>query len=695
METPPTQEPTQANLPHGLTSRLMEVAQGYAQALAEDPGHPEALAGMSLVALASGQAAAAVTMARAAVAAAPAMLTAWVALGQALRMRGCLSEAEEAYREAVRRDSTHALARTGLAELHLARGEPEAALEEYAVALRREPAMAAAHLGRGHALACLGRNPEALESYEQSLVFAPRMPEAEFAAGFVLARLGQLAEAETRYRRSLVLRPEFAAAWMNLGCLLREQGQELAAEAALSRAVELQPRMISGWINLGLLERDRRRPERAEAHLRRAFALDPDNAETQVARCQFRAAEKDMAGAWAWLRWALARHPEHAEAVNTEGILLHTEGRFEAAIEIFHRAEALGSRAAASNRGNSLLDMGRLEEALKAHEAASENHPASAGAEYNLALTRLRTGDWERGWREYEARRRFREVTRAPMIFKVPRWQGEPLEGRRILLHAEQGLGDAIQFCRYIPLVAARGGRVVVQVHGGAERLMRSLAPVRAGQAEVARLGEEPPAFDLECPLMSLPAVFGTRVETVPWTGAYLGADDELARQKRTQFGSEEGKPRVGVAWAGNPRYPADHRRSTRVETLLPLLRMQDVTWISLQKGEAAAQLARLPSETQVVDGSSGEADLAETAALISTLDLVITTDTCIAHLAGAMGKPVWILLSQPADWRWMEDRETTPWYPTARLFRQAESSDWAGVMERVVEDLSYLFAID
>jgi hypothetical protein len=287
-------------------------------------------------------------------------------------------------------------------------------------------------------------------------------------------------------------------------------------------------------------------------------------------------------------------------------------------------------------------------------------------------------GDWQRGWPQYEARWRFREVHRGPRIFKQPRWQGEPLEGRRVLLHAEQGLGDTIQFCRYATLVAARGGVPILQVQSAVERLMRSLPVVRCGQAETALLGEKPPEFDLECPLLSLPAVFGTTVETVPWRGAYLGADPALAFEKQAGFPDVWSYPlpsqphshsgvrplRIGLALAGNPRYKADGQRSMHLRTLLPLLRLRGVTWISLQKGEAADQLADLLGDVFVWDGARRDKDLAETAALASTLDLVVTTDTCIAHLAGAMGKPVWILLPHLSDWRWMQEIETTPGIP-------------------------------
>ena len=670
------------------------MALAYQRSLSENPRQPQALVGMSLVALSSRQPEEAVTMATAAVSVAPRMGVAWVTLGQALKAARRNDEAEKAFGEAIRLDGMDPLARMGLGELMMATERPAESMREYERALRRQPALASAHLGLGYALACQGYDGEALERYEQALALDPRLTEAEFAAGFALARLGRPRQAETRYRRALVLRPDFAAAWQNLGNLLREQGREAHAEAALLRAVELRPDLIAGWLNLALLERGRRRPAQAEAHLRRAFALDPERLDTLVAWCQFRCAERDLAGAWGWLRWALTREPDHADAMNMQGILLHTEGRFAEAVEVFQRAEKLGSRAAASNRGNSLLDLGRVGEALQAHEKAVERDPKCAGARYNLAMTQLRVGDWEHGWPGYEARWDFREVHRLPRSFSQPRWRGEPLLGRRVLLHAEQGLGDSIQFCRYVPLVAARGGPVLLQVQTPVERLLGSLAAVQAGQAMIAQPGEKPPPFDLECPLMSLPAVFMTTVETVPWRGAYLGADAEIVAEKRMKFPSiRPGAEtlRVGLAWAGNPGYKADRQRSTRLETLLPMLRTPGITWVSLQKGKAAEQLAELPEDIFVWDGSSRERDLAETAALVATLDLVIATDSCIAHLAGAMGKPVWILLPHLADWRWMQRRETNPWYPTARLLRQRAPGDWAGLVQRVIAELCAL----
>ncbi len=672
-----------------LTGRLVEVALGYQQMLERDPQNPEALVGMGLVALASGQTGEAIRMAQAGVAAAPQMGPAWVTLGQSLKASGRMDEAEAAYLKVIHMDGMDVLARMGMGELRLAQKRPEDAMAEFGLALSRQPGLAAARLGMGNAKSSLGFHAEALHEYEQALAVKPKLPEAEFAAGYALMQLGRQTEAEQRYRRALAMRPDFAAAWLNLGCLQREMGKEMYAEAALQRAVEIRPDMANGWINLGLIERDRKHPEKAEEYLRKALALRPFEADIHVAWAQFRMGEDDLAGAWAWLRWALAREPQHQEAWNAIGILEHRAKHYAEAVEAFHRAEQLGHKAAVSNRGNTLLDMGRAAEALEAHKLAVQLDPECSGAEYNLALTRLRMGEWALGWREYESRWRFRQVHRKPRVFKQPRWKGQALRGKGILLHAEQGLGDTIQFGRYAAMVVARGGQPILLVQNATERLMRSLSVVRSGLATVALPGEAATGFDFECPLMSLPAVFGTIVDTVPWDGAYLAAEPEMVREKQRQFPTLGVGPRVGIAWAGNPQYKADAQRSTVLSTLLPLLRMPGVEWISLQKGDPVTQIPLLPPDVHVLDGSSKEKDLAETAALIATLDAVVTTDTCIAHLAGAMGRPVWILLPYLSDWRWMQERETTPWYPTARLIRQRTPGDWADVVERVQAELA------
>ncbi|HWE85178.1 MAG TPA: tetratricopeptide repeat protein [Terracidiphilus sp.] len=475
-----------------------------------------------------------------------------------------------------------------------------------------------------------------------------------------------------------------AAAWIHAGCLLRAKGRPALARIAFVRGLGLRPDLISGWLSLALIDRESGRFREAECHLRRAFALNPARPETLLAWARLRLARRDFAGAQGWIRWALAQAPDDAEAWNTLGIVLHAQGRFGEAVPAFEHAAALGSQPAISNRGNSLLELGRMDEAFAAHQSAVDRDPSHAGARYNLALTQLRLGHWSEGWRNYEARWGFREVHPQPRVFSRPRWQGELLDGERVLLHAEQGLGDTIQFCRYAALVAARGGHPILQVQSPVARLLDSLAVVRAGLAQVALLDDPPPPFDLECPLLSLPAVFGTTLETVPWPGAYLGPSS------RSLVPSFPGSLlSVGLCWSGNPRYKSDAQRSVRLGVLLPLLRTPGVRWVSLQKGPAANQIAGLPSDVAVADGASRDSDLADTASMIAGLDAVVTTDTSIAHLAGAMGKPVFLLLSHLSDWRWMQDSASTPWYPTARLLRQRAPGDWNSVLAIAAEELA------
>jgi len=667
---------------------MVTAALAYQRILATNSSHPQALTGMSILALAGGQAEHALRMASAALAADPRVSFGWIALGQALKGTGRFDEAEQAYHRAIVLGGSSPLARLGLGELKLASGRPAEAISDFEIAMRRQPSLVCAHLGLGNARAILGQFTQALDHYRNALLLRPRYAEAEFALGFALNRLRRDREAEAHYRRAIALKPRYAAAWINLGSLLREHGRNLHAQAALRRAIHLRPDLVSGWLNLAALERECQRYVPARDCLLRAFALDPGQIETLIAWCQLQLALRDHAGAREWIRWALAIDPNHPEAVNQFGIVLHNQRRFAEAIAEFERAEALGSKGAPSNRGNSLLEMGSMPQALQAHQRAADLDPDNAGAKYNLALTQIRLGEWRSGWPAYESRWHFREVHRTPRKFACPRWRGELLAGQRILLHAEQGLGDTIQFSRYACLVAARGGFPLLEVQPAVEPLLRSLAVVRAGLAQVRSLASPWSGYDLECPLMSLPAAFATTVETVPWPGAYLGAEADEIRVRRAQFENTHTRPRIGIAWAGNPLYRADAQRSMQLRTLLPLFNSVRANWVSLQKGDAADQIATLSPNVRIIDGSSHERDLAETAALVATLDLVITTDTCIAHLAGAMAKPVWILLPWLSDWRWMQQTETTPWYPTARLFRQSSPGDWAGLLDRVISEL-------
>ena len=675
---------------------LLTQAKRFQQKLLRDPADPEALVAMSLIALASRQADAAVVTAQAATASAPEMLAAWVTLGHALRAQGNEIEAEAALNKALSLDGVSELALVALGEFRCAAGEADAAVEMIGRAVHYAPEKPSVHLAYGHALACAGRFEEALVAYLAASALAPKNAEAHFAAGYSLMRLYRVEDAERSYRRALFLHPNFAAAWLNLGQLLYEQGRVIEAEAALHRSVELMPKLATGWVNLANLEKDRGGTQLAEKFLQRAMEVDPERVETLVALAHHANETGNRAAAWQWVEKALESAPENPDALNTRGILLHVDGRNEESLVALAEAEACGSFSAISNRGNVLLDIRCCDEALTEHRRAVARDPHHAGARYNLALTELRMGEWLTGWRNYEARWRFGEVNRIPPRYNVPRWAGEPLDGKSILLHAEQGLGDTMQFCRYAPLVVARGGRVILEVQPAVARLVISLAAVHSGAIEVIVRGETRPEFELECPLMSLPACFHTTVETAPWFGPYLGAEVEEAERRNSElfahFGTESRPLRIGISWAGNPRYKADTQRSMPLAYFFPLLRaLPDAEFISLQKGEAAEQLHDVPRDLHIYDGSSRDRDFASTAALAANLDLILTTDTAVAHLAGAMGLRVWLLLAHRADWRWMENRTDSPWYPTMLLLRQSSLGDWTSLLNDAVTNISNL----
>lgn len=668
---------------------LLTQAIRFQQKLLNNPCDPEALVALSLIALSSRQFDAAILTARAATEAAPQLIPAWVALGHALRANGNLDEAEASLTHALSIDGTDSLALVALGEFNCAAGDAERAIALIRLAVNKSPEKPDVHLALGHAFACAGRFADALSAYQKTLDLAPNHAEASFAAGYALMRLYRPDEAERAYRRALFLNPNFAAAWLNLGQHLSEQGRIAEAEAALRRSVELMPTLTTGWVNLANLVKDCGSPALANEFLHRAMQIDPARVETLVALTLHAHEAGNRPAASQWLNKALEAAPQNADVLNTHGILLHAAGRHEEALTVLAEAESHGSFSAISNCGNVLLDMGRTAEALATHRRAVERDPHHPGARYNLALTELRSGHWLSGWLNYGARWHFREVNRITPHCNAPRWDGDWLEGRSILLHAEQGLGDSIEFCRYAPLVAARNAQVTLEVQRPVARLIRSLAAAHSGAIHVIPRGEPRPPFDVECPLLSLPACFLTTTDTAPWFGPYLAAEPDASERRaaelRSHFGTDEKHLRIGLAWAGNPNYKADAARSMPLANYCPLLRaLPEAQFISLQKGEAANQLASLPHNLHIYDGSRHDEDFADTAALAANLDLILTTDTAVAHLAGAMGLPVWLLLAHHADWRWMENRPDSPWYPTMRLFRQSKAGDWAGLLHRV-----------
>lgn len=388
------------------------------------------------------------------------------------------------------------------------------------------------------------------------------------------------------------------------------------------------------------------------------------------------------------MRRAIAVAPDVADYHANLAMLLSMLGRFEEAIAEFQRALAIRPQSpeTLNNLGGALREMARFDEAAMTLRRALAMRPDYAEAEWNLAFVLLTEGNLREGLFAFEARLRVKHFPNRRM--EGPMWDGSDLHGRRILLHTEQGVGDTFNFIRYAPMVAARGGRVMVLCGTDVYRL---LSVQHLGVEQWVADGQRVPQFDTHCPLMSLPKVFGTTTETIPADVPYLVADPSWVQPWRERLARDPAHLKAGLVWAGNLHPIHNRKRTIGLSALGSLGACRDVSFYSLQKGPAAQEGLSPPAGMKLVDWSGELNDFADTAALIAALDLVITIDTSVAHLAGAMGKPTWVLLPFVADWRWFLDREDSPWYPTMKLFRQAALGDWSEPVARLAGELMRL----
>jgi tetratricopeptide (TPR) repeat protein len=505
--------------------------------------------------------------------------------------------------------------------------------------------------------------------------------QAELQNAITLHQRGRLVEAELLYRNILRMAPNDFNAQHLLGVLKHQQGQNAEALKLIKAALRQRPNEVVALANCGAVLNELRRFDETLAVCAKAIALKPDHAEAHN-NCGLALKElKRAPEALASFERAITLKPNYVDALNNRGTALHALRRFEEALASYDAAIALRPNyaEALNNRGITRYELKRLGEALTDFDKAIALKPQYAHAHWNRAQLRLLTGDFDRGWAEHEWRLQSNAFLQRD--FPQPLWLGnEAIDGKTILLHAEQGLGDTIQFCRYVPLVAERGARVILEVQDPLRRLVSGLA----GAAQIISKGDPLPAFDCQCPLLSLPLALQTRLETVPSRMPYLHALPEASNDWAALLGPKS-RPRIGIAWSGNPGHRKDQDRSISLHALLPLLTV-DATFVSLQKDVRPAEVALLDRTGEILDFATSLNDFSDTAALLSRLDLVVTVDTSIAHLAGALGKPVWVLLSYVPDWRWLLDRDDSPWYPTARLFRQDDSRTWDGAITRVRE---------
>ncbi len=483
----------------------------------------------------------------------------------------------------------------------------------------------------------------------QILQVQPNLPEAEHLLGVIAHQNGKLGEAIEHVKRAAKLAPQIALFHANLGEMLRLAGRpKLAADAARC-ALEIEPTMPAALSNLGVA----------------LYEL------------------KDYEGAVRAHRKAIAAKPDFAEAHSNLGNALHALRRFDEAIVAYKCAIAINPNYADgwANLGTTLHHSGSFEEGISVLRRAIALAPHHANARSGLGILLLMRGDLAEGWDEYEWRLRSTE-RKGPKFPEIP-WQGESLAGGHIYVQAEQGFGDTLQFVRYVSLLAARGAKVTLRVHQQLVTLLRESLP------GIVVLGDrgDPATYQCDAVLLSLPRLFKTRLETIPAEVPYLRPPAEAVQQWNKRLAKMKGL-RIGVVWAGNPDHVNDTRRSIPLSLLAPLFAVRGTSFASLQFGPRAADLKKLKRKTSIEDIAAKFEDFVDTAAAVSALDLVITVDTSVAHVAGALGKPVWVLLPWVTDWRWLLNREDNPWYPTMRLFRQNKGEDWVDVIARVEKEV-------
>lgn len=670
-------------LRHHAAGRFVAAAHCYQSALAANSNHPDTLLLLGILARQTRQYAAAITLIHAAIAALPPSSPAahfYLNLAHAHHAAGNLSEAEAACRHSLAHDPHSAPACCRLADILSDRGKLDEARRCCEAAITAEPRFARAYYSLGNILCRQGNNAAAVASYKHALALAPMRAEFYFALGYSLNRLHRPFAARAAFVMAIRLHPRFAEAHLNLGNLYYDHGHSAAAALHYLRALRIRPGYVKAIINLGNALTGLNRLSEAISCYRHALVHQPASFAAQHGLGNALADQKDWAAAQDCFQKALALDPSSADVHNSLGNLHYSRKNMADAAESYRRALALDSNYARAyvNLGNAVLALGKFNEARSLYEKGFALEASLPGARYNLALAQLRNGEFSDGWRNYESRWDFEELRLRRRHASTPLWRGQPLDGKTILLHAEQGLGDTLQFVRFAPLVAARGGRIILEVQPPLTRLLKDFP----GVTQIVPRGAPLPAFDFQCPLMSLPLALGTTVEAIPSPGGYLKAEP------RCSAISCPNCLRIGIAWSGNPRNKADASRSMPLSALLPIADVPGLTLISLQKGAGVEQIVPLRDRLDIQNAASTHADMLETATFMASLDLVLTVDTSIAHLAGAMAKPVWIMLSWISDWRWMEQRTTSPWYSSARLFRQTSAGDWASVVAQVLAAL-------
>ena len=584
--------------------------------------------------------------------------TTTLALPDALRLAdehrrsGRLGEAEAICRKLLAGEESYADAWHLLGLIQHGKGEPSEAVRSLRRAVELRDDVSAYHANLARVLLSANETAAAIESLRKAADLEPT-PDVLRNLGVGLLKLGNSEEAAAVLASYLDGQPDDATAHVAHGDAFMALGKRTEAEASYRRVTAIDSTNATAHMQLGnaLFELDRMAP--ALAAYDEAIVCDPDGAKAHF---------------------------------NRGNVLFFLE-RFDEAEAAFRRALAIDPHAvsASTNLANMLLDLGQYDDALAAFDHCVEIDPNGIGARFNRALLLLRLGRFDEAWPEYEWRWHQAKVKRRS--FRQPEWDGNTGPDTTLLLWAEQGLGDAVQFVRYAPLVRQRVGRLVVECLPTVAGLVGTVDGVDA----VVHKGTSLPEFDVQCPLLSLPRVLRTELETIPGGVPYLRAP--AARGEVTELIGHRapGTLAVGLAWAGRKGFMRDKSRSMRLDDLAPLAAIDGIAWFGLQKSETSDSAGAPIADFPLVDLARFDRSLGDAAATIMHLDLVISVDTSIVHVAGALGRPVWILLSHVADWRWLTERDDSPWYPTMRLFRQRRRGDWSDVVAAVERELQAL----
>jgi tetratricopeptide (TPR) repeat protein len=601
---------------------------------------------------------------------------------------GNLAEAERLCRKIIGSDPLCFDAIHLLAVVQAALGKRETAIASYDRAISLRPRDAALFSNRGVVLKDMKRFDEALASFDRALAIEPRMAAAHNNRGNTFRALERWDEALESYGRGLAIRPNDARTIHNRGVVLYRLGRYDDALASFDRAIALGPDLAEAWGDRGAVLRALKRLQEALASFDRAIALAPRIAELHDQRANVLLKLKRFEEALASCDQAIALKPEIAEPHANRGLILHALNRLEEALASCDRAIKRRPDFAEAHfiRGHMLHELKRPEEAIVSYERAIQIEPDHKNANGHLSHTLLLLGRFERGWTQYEWRKKL-DQPMGNATFSQPAWSGEELiEGATIFIHAEQGLGDTLQFCRYAKRVQALGARVIFSVQRPLVRLLKPLDP----GLEIIGDGSPPAAFDYHCALMSLPLAFGTGGSNMPAEVRYLRAEPPQVEKWKRRIGDAGLK--VGVCWSGLT-IGAGTEKSFLLNDLYSISKLPEVRLISLQKGDGADQLNSAPEDMHI-ESFGDELDhgtdaFLDTAAIMESLDLIITADTSVAHLAGALGRPTWVALKHVPDWRWGLEGDVTPWYPSMRLFRQKSRDDWENVFVRIERELS------